>query len=112
TDAVGEPAARELEQTGRGFGDPFDDAEKRGTGTEYGGQEEGQERIDHLARRVGQQRHDAEPEDVAGQDTGVRARIIRARLRSAPGCWFLRVAHALLMLRSVESARSTSASEL
>jgi TolB-like protein/tRNA A-37 threonylcarbamoyl transferase component Bud32 len=65
--AVGEPAARQL-QEGRGrLGRPLDRPQRRGAGPQLPHQEHRQQGVDHLARDVGQEADDAERDDVLGE---------------------------------------------
>ena len=65
--AVGEPAGDELQDAGRGLRKTLDQADDRRPGAERGRQEDRQQRRDHLARRVVQQRHETEDHDRAGE---------------------------------------------
>ena len=57
----------ELEQRGGRLGDALDDAERGGAGSEHGGQERGQERIDHLGSAVVQKTDETEDDDVPAE---------------------------------------------
>jgi hypothetical protein len=105
--AIGEPATRQLQQTRRGFGDALDQAEKRWTCSQDVREEKRQERIDHLAGEIGEQRDDAQPQNIAAENATVHD--LRSTLRHSA---VLREHHALAIARTAASARSTSSSRL
>jgi hypothetical protein len=70
------PAARELEQRGRGLRRSLDRAHRAGTGAEHGAEKEREQRVDHLARHVGEETHHGERDDVAAEPwTRCRQRV-------------------------------------
>ena len=64
---VGPGAGEELEQARRRLRDPLDQSEGGGAGGQGDGEEDRQERVDHLARQVGEKAHQPEGDDVPVQ---------------------------------------------
>jgi hypothetical protein len=54
---------KELGDLSRGFGNPLDEPDREGTGTENGDQEDRQEAMNNLRRNVHEQRHEPERND-------------------------------------------------
>jgi hypothetical protein len=75
--AVRPPAAGQLEQRRRGLGRPLDRAERGRAGAEGRREEDRQQRVDHLARQVGQQADQRERPHGAAER--------RAACRDRPG---------------------------
>src|SRR5262249_18312411 len=103
---IGEPAARQLQQTRCCFGYTLDEAEKGRARSQYARQEERQQRIDHLAGHIGEQRDYTQPENVAAKDPAVFADWLTT------GGLTLGCRQAFTAVRTVDSVRSTSSSVL
>ena len=67
---VREPAGHELQHARQGLRAALDEAEEGGPRLEHGGEERRQQRVDHLAARVGQEADQAEGPDGPGQRRG------------------------------------------
>ncbi len=65
--AVGQAARGDLEGRRHRLGDALDDAEEGGARPKRAGEERGDERVDHLAARVGEEADEAERADRAGE---------------------------------------------
>ena len=71
--AVRPPAARQLEQRGRGLGRALDRPDEARVRAEDGRQEDREQRIDHLARDVGEKAHRGERQHVASELGPIRS---------------------------------------
>ena len=67
---VRQPAARELQESRRGLRRPLDGTDRRVTRTEGCGEKQGEQRVGHVARHVGEEAHRRESEDVAAEPRG------------------------------------------
>jgi hypothetical protein len=78
-------AGEEPEDRGEAFCDPLDQSEDGGTRAQRGGQEKREERIDHLARHVREERGQSQQKDIAhGERKEVRSREAACRTFPTP----------------------------